>query len=280
MKKQLTDEEVEREIREAFELNYVRLRLEGGHALTEDVKKLALQQVLLYWKKLRDIAENVTETEVKLSLPAQKTPKARKFSIEGVVDIVREDDEIWMYDIKTHDAGYVRKHQDLYERQLNVYSHIWKNLRGQPLQHTAIIALSFPGALSEALKTGDPAQIAYQLGQWQPLIHIPFDEKRVEETIRDFGEVVDQIEDYYFSPPPVERLKERVGDQLFVTRYCRNCDARFSCSSYREYVLSSKASQAAFKEYIADLGAEVDVEDWKTSNLEAASLPETVDIAD
>src|SRR5258706_1054698 len=51
----------------------------------------------------------------------------------------------------------------------------------------------------------------------------------------------DLIEENQFSPPKVRRLKEKVGDQLFVTRVCRNCDARSSCASYREYALGSNA---------------------------------------
>jgi uncharacterized protein YeaC (DUF1315 family) len=281
MKKKLSQEEVLDEIKEAFELNYERLRLEGGHALTEDIKRLALQMVMLYWKKMPDVAENITDTEVKLSLPGQKTPQGRKFSIEGVVDIIREQDETWMYDIKTHDGTYVRENLDLYEKQLNVYSYIWKELRGEPLDHTAIIALSFPQALSDAVRTGDQQQINRELPKWKPLIEVPSDQGHVEETIRAFGEVVDCIEENQFSPPPLSRLKEKVGDQLFVTRVCRNCDARFSCASYREYALGSNARfVSGYKKYIEDLGPEIDVEDWKTTNLEAARIPDTVDTSD
>ena len=82
---------------------------------------------MYYWKKLNHIAKKVIDTEVKLTLPEQVTPKGRKFSIEGIVDIVREDEETWMYDIKTHDPDYVKTHNDLYEKQLNIYSYIWQN---------------------------------------------------------------------------------------------------------------------------------------------------------
>ncbi|MFH0991449.1 MAG: PD-(D/E)XK nuclease family protein [bacterium] len=281
MKKELSQQEVLNEIKEAFELNYEQLRLEGGHALTEDVKRLALQMVLLYWKKMPDVAENITDTEVKLSLPEQKTPQGRKFSIEGIVDIIREQDETWMYDIKTHDGDYVRDNIDLYEKQLNVYSYIWKGLRGEPLDHTAIIALSFPQSLSDAVRTGDQQQIDRELPKWKPLIEVPFDQGHVEETIKEFGKVVDRIEDNQFSPPPVRKLKERIGSELFVTRVCRNCDARFSCASFREYALGTNARfVSGYKKYIEDLGPEIDVEDRKTTNLETANIPESVDTSD
>jgi hypothetical protein len=281
MKKKFTEEEVLNEIKEAFELNYERLRLEGGHAITEDGKRLALQIITLYWKRMRDVAENITDTEVKLSLPEQLSPAGRKFCIEGIVDIIREQDETWMYDIKTHDGDYVRDNIDLYEKQLNVYSHIWKELRGEPLDHTAIIALSFPPPLKTAVRTNDQKQIDAELPKWEPLIEVPFDEHHVQETINEFGEVVDCIEENKFTPPPLSTLKKDVGGEMFVTRICRNCDARFSCSSYREYALGSSARQTSgYRKYIEDMGDDVDVEDWKTSNLDTARIPEVVDTSD
>jgi len=271
---QLTEQEVEKEVREAFNLNYERLRLEGGHVLTEDIKRLALLEVLFYWKKMRDVAENITETEVKLSLPEQKTPTGRKFSIEGIVDILREQDETWMYDIKTHDGDYVRSNLHQYEEQLNVYSHIWNNLRGEELDHTAIIALSFGEKLNNAIKNKNQDQIDYEFARWDPLIPIEYDKQHVDKIVREFGRVVDEIEENKFLPAPLERLKMKDGDVLFATRVCRNCDARFSCSSYREYALgTSVRTSSGYKKYIEDLGNEVDVENWKSVNLEVANIP-------
>ena len=105
---------IEEKIRELFEQNYQLLRLDGGHALTEDVKDLALNQVILYWRKLKDVAKKVTDAEVRLSLPNQTTPKGKAFSIDGVVDIVREGNVTQMYDIKTHDLDYVHQNKELY----------------------------------------------------------------------------------------------------------------------------------------------------------------------
>jgi hypothetical protein len=68
-------DEVEARIREFFEENLQALQAEGGHPLAPDVKEIALQQVLLYWRKLRDVAERVTDTEVRLTLPEQLTPR-------------------------------------------------------------------------------------------------------------------------------------------------------------------------------------------------------------
>src|SRR6185436_10904951 len=89
--------EMEAFIRQVFEQNYEELSLDSGHAITPYVKQTALNHVLLYWRLLRDIAENVTDTEVRLSLPNQETPRGRNYTIEGIVDIVRENDRTVMY---------------------------------------------------------------------------------------------------------------------------------------------------------------------------------------
>lgn len=268
-----TDREIEQIIREAFEENFELLRLESGVTLSPDVKEAALQQVLLYWLKLRNVAENITETEVKLNLPSQKTPKGREFGIEGVVDIVRDNDRTIMYDIKTHDAEYVRTHTDMYEGQLNVYAHIWQNLRGKELDETAIIATAYPETMKEALASNDPTYLLQELMRWEPLIPIDFTQERVEETIRDFAEVVDAIEDGVFVPPDVETLRERLEgtNTIFATRVCRNCDARYSCDAYRRYTMEGRSigDGSFFRLYLQDSGSDVDRDDWLNANLDA-----------
>ena len=109
----------------------------------------------MYYRKMREIAETVTETEVKLTLPEQTSPKGNKFTIEGVVDIIRKNNTTTMYDIKTHDADYVNANKEDYIDQLNVYTHIWQNLRNEKLDGTAIIATQFPRALKKALDADD-----------------------------------------------------------------------------------------------------------------------------
>lgn len=241
MTKQLSEQQVEEFLKDAFEDNYRNLRLEGGHGLTPDIKDYAFQQVLRYWQKLKQVAENVTDTEVPLILPNQRTPKNRRFNIEGVVDILREENRTVMYDIKTHDGAYVRENRQLYEKQLNVYAYIWQELRGQPLDETAVIATSFPPKLEQAIKNGDPVGTAKAMEEWDPVISIPFDKEHVKNTISDFGTVVDAIQDNTFAPAPLKVLKQKEGDSLFATRVCRNCDARFSCRSYRTYAAGSRA---------------------------------------
>ena len=277
----MKESEIEAEIRRMFEENYELMRLEGGHALSADVKEAALNQVLFYWRKMRDVAENVTDTEVKLNLPEQITPQGRKYGIEGVVDIIREDERTVMYDIKTHDSDYVRANTAEYEKQLNVYAHIWQGLRGQELDQTAIIATSYPSSIRNAIADKDEKHLVKKLESWNPLIDIPFNQENVEETIQEFGEIVDSIESRKFAPPSVKRLKSALPGKkyTFAVQVCRNCDARFSCSAYRNNVRTSASkADSLLKRYIKDLGSDLERENWRFSNLEVTPSPEDLEV--
>jgi len=264
-------DDIETRIDEFFEDNFATLKMEGGHSLSPEVRETARKQVLMYWRKLREVAERITDTEVRLNLPQQQTPKGRTFTIDGVVDIVREDERVVMYDIKTHAAAAVRAEPGQYERQLNVYAHIWQNLRGQRLDQTAVICTQLPDDLKAALSAGDERQTEHELGRWNPLIDVPFHPQHVEETIHDFGAVVDQIEGSEFTPPPLERLMSRQPgtNAVYAVNVCRNCDARFSCASYRAYARqSSRGAEQRFRQYMDDFG-----EDAERSERVLASLP-------
>jgi len=275
------EEEMEAFIRQAFEENYEQLRLETGMAVAPDVKETGLNQILLYWQKLREIAENVTDTEVRLSLPNCETPAGREYTIEGVVDILRAEDRTVMYDIKTHDADYVRANRELYEQQLNVYAYIWQELRQQALDSIAVIATDYPEAVKEALASGDPKHLDYALQQWDPVIEMDFDLSRVRETIAAFGETVDAIEENIFSPRLPEDLGQFLSSQTnmrFATRVCRNCDARFSCSSYRHFAWggSRHIAETSLKQYYGDFPPDIDQELWRTAGLENSLSPQAI----
>lgn len=272
--------EMEEWIEEQYEMNYERLRLEGGHALSPEVKRQGFLQTLFYFRKMREVAETVTETEVKLTLPEQTSPKGNKFTIEGVVDIIREKNTTTMYDIKTHDAEYVNANKEDYIDQLNVYTHIWQNLRNERLDGTAVIATQFPRTLKKAIDDGDDDKMERELEKWQPVISIPFSQEKVEDTINKFACVVDMIENREFQPPSIDKLKERIKGtkQRFATRVCRNCDARFSCDAYREYSQTTQSFSGGFLEYISDLGNTDEVEN--NTNTNAFITPPPTDIED
>ncbi|MBY0596489.1 PD-(D/E)XK nuclease family protein [Bacillus bingmayongensis] len=264
----MRDEEMLKFIEETFDENYELLRLEGGHSLSPFVKKLALQQVKLYWQKLRDVAENVSETEVKLTLPLQKTPEGRTYTIQGVVDVVREQDKTVLYDIKTHDVDYVKCNKQDYEGQLNIYAHIWQTIRGQGLDSASVLAMGQTEDLRRAFRTKDERRILNALEEWKPEVPIDFNREKVESTISSFGTVVDMIEQYKFTPPEVEKLMTPVREnKLFVTHVCRNCDVRFSCDTYREYVFTNMSAKRDFLSYYDDYGTELEKIEMLEANL-------------
>ena len=266
----MTSQDMEEKIKEMFEKNYQSLRFEGGHALTEDTRQLALDQVIAYYRKLRHIAEQVTETEVKLTLPNEITPNRNRFNIEGVVSIVQDGEEIRMYDLKTHDPDFIREHTEFYEDQLNVYAHVWQKLRNNRLDKTAIISTALPEKVKNAMEFGNEEDQKLAFEDWTPVIEIECKEENVARTIEEFANVVDNIEDRVFSAPDAERLmeKEPGTNVKFATYVCRSCDARFSCSAYREYVRQSGArNQSDIWKYLEDTGDEASNEKKILANL-------------
>ena len=275
MKDTTVGDEIAEFIRENFETNYEELRAASAHSIAPDVKAAALNQVLLYWRMMRDVALNVSDTEVRLSLPAQATPQGRIYSIDGIVDILRDNARTVMYDIKTHDADYVRANLEIYAEQLNVYAHIWQTLRRQNLDEMAIIATHFPESVGNALSDGNEQELEYALQGWQPLVQIDFHPDSVAGTIEEFGRVVDDIEERRFRPPPVERLKEVLQgtrNVRFATQVCRNCDVRFSCSSFRDYAWNGARQLAdrAIGYYGEESVGDAEQEAWRAENLLAA----------
>jgi hypothetical protein len=275
------DEEVDALIEEAFERNLAELQADKGHALAPDVRATALYQVRLYWRRLREIAEKVTDTEVWLGLPGRETPAGRKFTIEGIVDIVREKDRTVLYDIKTHDESEIRANLGEYEKQLNVYAHIWQGLRGERLDETAVICTRYPRSVEEALVNRDEAALDQAVSAWDPVIPIPFDRNRVDAVIVEFGGVVDQIEDHHFSPRDLATLKAREPGlpTVFAVAVCRNCDARFSCHSYRDYALGTHTStEGRFRPYIEETADDIEQERARLAALDASPADPTSDL--
>ena len=176
-----------------------------------------------------------------------------------------------MYDIKTHDPDYVRTHLELYTDQLNVYAHIWHQLRGEPLDETAVIATRLPPQIHRALDESDDQRLQYAMGLWDPLVPVPFDSQLVQETIDEFGCTVDDIEDHRFAPVGLHRLRQTVyANETFAFRTCRQCDARFSCDSYRAYMQETQPrDERRYWRYFDDYGLDDEIETWQTATLTA-----------
>ena len=265
--------DIDAQIEDFFQRNLRELEADRGHALAPGVRATALNQVKLYYRRLQEIAEKVTDTEVKLSLPGQHTPAGRPFTIEGVVDIVREKDRTVLYDIKTHDAVEIRANVGDYAKQLSVYAHIWQGLRQERLDETAVICTRYPRSVEQALAEGDDTALANALAAWEPVIPVPLEGQGLGELVHEFGETVDLIEDHRFAAPDLAVLQSTPPGlpARFAVSVCRNCDARFSCASYREYARHSSAgAESAFRQYLDDVGDEDEVEELRLAALEVA----------
>jgi len=262
---------IEHRLREIFEENLEFIKAEGSHSITDFIKEEAFNQILLYLRKNFELIRKITEAEVKLTLPEQTTPVlGLRYTVEGVIDIVREGDETWMYDLKTHDRSSIECNKDLYRQQLNVYAHIWKTLRGNRLDNTAIISTSLPSSLKGAIRAGDPKRIEHEMKFWDPIVPLGYSEEEIEEMIESFGKTVEAIEQNHFAPPPTERLfsKDDGERNIFAVRVCLNCDVRFSCASFREYVRQSDRGNQGLRKYLDVYGTEFTTEDFIEGNLE------------
>ena len=96
--------------------------------------------------------------------------------------------------------------------------------------------------------------------------------------IRIASASVDRIEDGEFASPPSSQLgAARGADENahggvihFATLHCRNCDGRFSCGSYREYMKSSGKAGRRFNllKYVEAAHDDGELDDWIDGNIE------------
>ena len=106
-----------------------------------------------------------------------------------------------------------------------------------------------------------PQLVETEMRNWNPIVPIGYNEDEVREMIENFGNVVEKIENNEFSAPPVEVLQERKPGKraTFGVDVCRNCDVRFSCSSYAEYLrVSSGASRGTMYKFMTARDEEQD----------------------
>ncbi|WP_440993960.1 PD-(D/E)XK nuclease family protein [Cysteiniphilum litorale] len=257
---------IEKKIRTLLAHNYTHLQKEGGHSLSPYMLAQAYKQVLFYYKKMYQFMAQITEVEVKLTLPGQVTPEGRKFTIEGVVDIVKEHGETWIYDLKTHDKEYIVANPEQYRGQINVYAHIWQGLRHNELDHAGIISTALPRELNLAIKKQNLTEeslhyadnndkVQQALANWQPIVSIEFNKDLLKQTINAFAEVVDKIENKEFSAPDPSVLNQEIQPKKkFATAVCRNCDLRFSCDAYMAYMTDgTRNKEHFFEKYFKDV---------------------------
>ncbi len=266
--------ELEEFIQECFSENYSSMVHETGQSLSFKQQQAAIQQVLYYMYRMWDIAEKVTETEVKLVLPGQKTSKNRKYNLLGVVDLVSDSSGTKMYDLKTLERDVILEDKDKFKKQLSIYAHIWKGIRDQSLEGTAIIATSVPKEIKKVIREfieepGEKFDEFYSaLDKVNPVISVEVNETQIKSFLKEFGDAIDNIEERVFSPASIDELrtKQPGKNRDFGSLVCRKCDARYSCDSYREYIASSRGKvRALFSQYWED--EDETAENWIIDNL-------------
>ncbi len=80
-------------------------------------------------------------------------------------------------------------------------------------------------------------------------------------------------------------LKEKAvggySKENYATRVCRNCDARYSCSSYREYAAQTQGKNLYnFKQFWLDPISDVEQEEWLEGNINNEQLEISANAAD
>ena len=149
--------EVEQTIREAFEANYEQLRAESGHALSMDVREAALQQVLLYWRKLHELAEKITETEVRLESATKRRQRAGSSGSRESSILC----ETRPYHHVRHQDPRSRVHrcqQGVSIRSNSTSTHTFGRTSAVKLDETAIISTHVPLHIREMIEGSDPVK--------------------------------------------------------------------------------------------------------------------------
>ena len=183
-----------------FNLNYVSLSLAMKAYLDPNRKNAALEQVKRYVERNRAVFNNILAAEYDVSIPTET------FILHGVIDLLRgEGDSVEIVDFKTDKKPDVNNREDMarvanYRRQLEVYSRIVEEKFGKSVSKMHLYYTRTEGE--------------------SPYVTWDFDSRRVEGTLKKFGETVARIESHQFSNAKVVKC----------ARLCDGCDMRFYCN--------------------------------------------------
>ena len=183
-----------------FNLNYASLSLAMKAYLDPNRKNAALEQVKRYVERNRAAFNNILAAEYDVSIPTET------FILHGVIDLLRgEGDSVEIVDFKTDKKPDVNNREDMarvanYRRQLEVYSRIVEEKFGKPVSKMHLYYTRTEGE--------------------NPYVTWDFDSRRVEGTLKKFGETVARIESHQFSNAKVVKC----------ARLCDGCDMRFYCN--------------------------------------------------
>ena len=183
-----------------FNLNYASLSLAMKAYLDPNRKNAALEQVKRYVERNRTAFSNILAAEYDVSIPTET------FILHGVIDLLRgEGESVEIVDFKTDKKPDVNNREDMarvanYRRQLEVYSRIVEEKFGKPVSKMHLYYTRTEGE--------------------SPYVTWDFDSRRVEGTLKKFGETVARIENHQFSNAKVVKC----------ARLCDGCDMRFYCN--------------------------------------------------
>ncbi|MDI9348082.1 MAG: hypothetical protein QM538_06210 [Methylacidiphilales bacterium] len=267
-------------IREYFDNNVNEIKSQGSHTLNNHVITNAYIEVVAYWLKHEQMKNSIIASEEKIQENNINTTKGRVCSLQGVVDIMQYDDvemSAALFEIKTQPKEYLTDIAIQCEKQLSLCKEIWSkniNNKDKSITNTYVISTSVPRHIKQEIKklylTPESSSSVIQsnatldsfIRDWDPILQINTNAKLARETIADCKEIVDQIEDYKFNPPPPSVLKKvmPVSKRPFGSEVCRHCDVRFSCESYKAFVSSTNPKEIKDKILSDDTDTEFDIE--------------------
>ena len=178
-----------------FNLNYASLSLAMKAYLDPNRKNAALEQVKRYVERNRAAFNNILAAEYDVSIPTET------FILHGVIDLLRGEGD----SVETDKKPDVNNREDMarvanYRRQLEVYSRIVEEKFGRRVSKMHLYYTRTEGE--------------------SPYVTWDFDSRRVEGTLKKFGETVARIENHQFSNAKVVKC----------ARLCDGCDMRFYCN--------------------------------------------------
>ena len=226
---------IEEKLREFFEANYEYLKESSGHSINELMKERAFEQVLIYWKKHRQMILDGKVSSMQISVPNLRTPnKAIPYSIEGMIDVLEKDGKRSLFDVTTNSREQIEDDIDLYKDELNLYAYELERMKESDIGGTFVLSTSMPRDVRYALKNGNASELEHALANWNPIVPVQHSHDVLESAVKKVGEVVEKIQNCEFDPPSPSVLKKEFKDgRTFCSHICENCDIRKSCEAFK-----------------------------------------------
>ena len=214
-----------RRLRDTFEKELNSMEAEVGRPLPQSLKRLAYAHVENHAKNNPHLLGPAFQPEVKMRLSGLYSPDShRPYGIQGTIDLLRHDDEIALYDMKTQHPMQILEDWELLSHQLQIYAHMCQTLLGKAVNHARIVS------------TAHHIYKNSQNNHRDSFMSVDVSPEAIQNALNHFGSVVEAIENQRFSPPPIHRLFSRSGKNArFANQVCLECDLHPSCRSYQKY---------------------------------------------